>query len=948
MSGGPTPAPTPASTPGPSGVLQRFLTALFRRPRVIVAIISACTLFFAAQLPRVQIDNDVMNFIPAEHPDKLAFEHMDDIYDADLAMVVGIQSLSGAILSADGIYLIDRISTEIENFPGVSGVTSLTSVDFIQADEEGLRAGPLVADFEGTDREINELRRRIASWPAYDRSLVSDDMSATQLVVTIQPKLPVEQREAIYLAIRAIADENSGDEYRFFIAGEPVLTLLMTDNIRTDIVVLIPIVVVVVLLALYIFFRRLAGVVLPMVAVLVSTIWTVGLMALLGVKLSMAATVIPVLMIAVGSAYGIHIVSHYFRKIDDRRQSSPDDAGAADGAAFSAVDHRTILFSVLKDVGMPVLMAGVTTIIGFGALMTSEVLPMRDFGIFTAVGVGVALMVALTLIPSLLLLHPPVVRPTGSDTAAGHGLLIVLYRYFATSRVRVIVVSSIIAAAAVYGTSLLVVDNELVTYFKGDTEIRRSDEFLRENFLGTRSFDINVVGSAPGDLTKPEILSVMDDLAIHLETTHPEISKVLSYTDFIKRMNQVLNADVPSPYANQSAGPVASGASVEAVSAAAPVPPPAPTGSFGDAGGFDDAGGFGTEGFGAEGFGTGGFGDAGFGADTFSDFGAEPAPPGPSAFVESTSSAGRATTADLVELLNDALMLADTSVVTAGDLVRLVNRRTNYEGAAYYEIPSDPSRYPVETEAELQNLITQYLLLYSGNLSGWADDALEPMQARMSVQLLTTGNQFTEVVIQEIQEYADAHLPPGYHIEIAGVAVVEQALTRLITNAQIRSMIISLSLVFLVVALTFRSLLAGVYGVIPLGLTLIINFGVMGFAGITLDISTAMVASIAIGIGIDYTIHFLSAYHRERAKSDNLEAVEINVLSTTGKAIIFNALSVGAGFAVLSFSTFNPLMYMGILIALTMITSSITAMTILPVLLDVFKPRFIQPREGKA
>jgi hypothetical protein len=103
-----------------------------------------------------------------------------------------------------------------------------------------------------------------------------------------------------------------------------------------------------------------------------------------------------------------------------------------------------------------------------------------------------------------------------------------------------------------------------------------------------------------------------------------------------------------------------------------------------------------------------------------------------------------------------------------------------------------------------------------------------------------------------------------------------------------------------------------------------------------------MVASIAIGIGIDYTIHFLSAYHRERRRTDNLEEVEKTVLRTTGKAIIFNAVSVAAGFAVLLLSNFYPLMYMGLLIAITMFTSSIAAMTVLPVLLDIFNPRFIR------
>jgi predicted RND superfamily exporter protein len=294
----------------------------------------------------------------------------------------------------------------------------------------------------------------------------------------------------------------------------------------------------------------------------------------------------------------------------------------------------------------------------------------------------------------------------------------------------------------------------------------------------------------------------------------------------------------------------------------------------------------------------------------------------------------------------EAVALSETGAISGDDLADLVMRRLNYQGAAYYEVPYDPAHYPAQTREELSNLIAQYLLLYSGELDEFADDALEPRQARMRVQLRTTGNIFTQQLIPEIEAFVAQEFPPGYTVEIAGIALVEQAITELITGAQVRSIAVSIVLVFLIVAITFRSLVAGLYGVIPLALTLLVNFGVMGFAGIKLDITTAMVASIAIGIGIDYTIHFLSSYHIERRRSASLEDVELRVLSTTGKAIVFNAVSVAAGFAVLVFSQFNPLAFMGALIALTMLTSSIASMTLLPVLLDVFKPKFMQPRTG--
>ncbi|MCK4514940.1 MAG: MMPL family transporter, partial [Spirochaetaceae bacterium] len=348
-------------------------------------------------------------------------------------------------------------------------------------------------------------------------------------------------------------------------------------------------------------------------------------------------------------------------------------------------------------------------------------------------------------------------------------------------------------------------------------------------------------------------------------------------------------------------------------------------------GGFGSDDGFATNGFAADDEVAWGFGSSWAGDDSGTWGASEPIATVPLP----------AQSADVAELLTRAYALADRADISAFELIQLVNRELNYRGQAYYEIPYDPSRYPVETREELGNLISQYLLLYSGNMDDFADDALEPMQARMRVQLRSTSARAVEPLIDEINAYAAATLPPGYTVTIAGIAVVENAVTSLITDAQIRSIIVSLSLVFVIVAFTFRSFVAGLYSIVPLGLTLLINFAIMGFAGITLDVATAMVSSVAIGIGIDYTIHFLSGYKRERLRHATVPEAERATLRTTGRAITFNAVSVAAGFAVLIFSRFNPLMNMGILIALTMVTSSIASMTILPALLDLFRPRFI-------
>ncbi len=174
-------------------------------------------------------------------------------------------------------------------------------------------------------------------------------------------------------------------------------------------------------------FRCLMGVLLPMIIVAISTVWTLGIMSLLQIPLSILGTVIPVLMLAAGSAYGIHLISRYFD------EASPNK------------NQRGIVFRTSGHVDQPVALAGLATIIGFGSLGISKIVPMRSFAIFTALGVLIALVIALLFLPSMLLLCR---RPLPQ---------------------------------------------------KESTHIRISDRFIREKFVGTKSFNIIISGEIPGD-----------------------------------------------------------------------------------------------------------------------------------------------------------------------------------------------------------------------------------------------------------------------------------------------------------------------------------------------------------------------------------------------------------------------------------------------------------------
>ncbi|MCK8827521.1 MMPL family transporter [Natroniella acetigena] len=897
-------------------------------PWWIIGIITILTIFFALQLPNIRINNAVEIFLPDDHPSKLANDKTEEIYGSSEVIAVAVKTNKDNILTKENLEILKVITDDLENIKNVEEITSIINADYIEGTAEGMEVDDLVTELPQSQDDILKIKERLISWEIYDGNLYSEDLKSTQISVKLRKDLEIEETEEVYFSLKDKLATYEDNNLEFFIAGSPAVNVLMGNNMKSDLASLVPFVILVVLISLYLSFKNLGGVVLPILTVLISTIWALGIMALLNIKLTMVSTVIPVLLVAVGSAYGIHIISHYY---DDLRKEKAAD--------LTEQKHRQIVLKTISDVGRPVALAALTTIAGFSSLAASSIIPIREFGIFTAVGVATALLVAITLIPSILLVRYKSVKSktdksNGNENSTINKVILALYHYFSENKVRILVLSLVIIIVSTYGMSKIVIDNIMVEMFKENTEIRQADDFINQKFSGTNILNILVNGEERGSLTDPEILKSMEGLSNHLTARYDEVKKVTSFSDFIKRMNKVMN------YPEEEVETIDEGINDFGEEN---------TSSFGE----ETTSSFGeenTSSFGEET--TSSFGEedtSSFGEETTSSFGesddtleSEPS----QALDRRGPSRNKISEKDMIVLLNQAIINADKLNLTGEEIVRSINRELNYKGEAYNEIPYDPSKYSAQNRSELKNLISQYLLMYSGGLDDLINDQLEPSKAKMMLQMSTGSNIVVKEVVEEIESYVDNNFPEGYDIEISGSTDMALAVNELIVSSQMRSIIISLIVVFLIVAINYKSVIAGIYGIIPLAFSLLINFGIMGYSGIRLEIGTSMVASIAIGIGVDYTVHFLAKYSQEREKSDDLELVCRNTLLSSGKAIIFNALSVAAGFAVLLFSNFNPLVDLGLLVAITMLTSSLAAMTILPALLNIFKPKFISRQKS--
>ncbi|HIE65141.1 MAG: MMPL family transporter [Nitrospira sp.] len=266
------------------------------------------------------------------------------------------------------------------------------------------------------------------------------------------------------------------------------------------------------------------------------------------------------------------------------------------------------------------------------------------------------------------------------------------------------------------------------------------------------------------------------------------------------------------------------------------------------------------------------------------------------------------------------------------DYVKQMNETMNLGDPAYHRVPDS------------QGEIAQLLFLYSvsGNPADFSR-LMRPQQdeAVIWVFLKSDDTRLAEKMIGMIDRFQETDFK-GLDVKmgVAGSSPVVVALNQEIIRGKAKNIIQIAVITFLIIAFVRRSFLGGIFVLIPLSLSVLINFAVMGFAGVALGIGTAAITAMAVGIGADYEIYLIFRFREEYLKRGNIEEAVRITLQTSGKAIIFVALAVSSGYALLAFSGFYLHME-GILVPLAMLTSCLGALIILPALVVVFKPNFV-------
>ncbi len=738
--------------------MERSYDLLLKFRWVLIPIIFGLTLFFGYQIKNLKINPDLITYLPKTDPAVKLAEYIGDEFGGNFLAITAIDT--DDVFQKETIDKINEITSKLKLLDGVDYVLSLTDIIDIKKSEDGIEIGKLIDEYNlpQTKEEFRKLKEYTLSKKRYRNRIVSSDGKTTLIITSISKdadrrKITKEVREIIV---------NSGVKGNVYFGGLPFQLVEIGDFIIKDLKLLTPLVGLVVVITLYLNFFTLRGVLLPLLSVIISTVWALGLMSLFRIPLTIISDAIPVLLLAIGSAYSIHMVSKF------------EESGK------KGLNFR----ESFKEVSISVILAGITTIAGFLSFIVGSYLTaIREFGLFSAIGVMISLLLSITLVPILLSLTKVKKHKFTEKFKILERLEGLSYWILKKEKITIILFSAIIIAS-IFEATLIHRKSNLVSYFERESYIQRSEKVLERKFGGSVPIHILV----KGDIQSPEIMKKMKKMQDFLNGIG-YVYNSQSIVDYIEEMNDLMGEGNRIP--------------------------------------------------------------------------------------------------DTKEKVQNLLFLLEGERV----IEQLINRD--------------------KTEALIQATIP--------NLD------IDEMNK----------------LIKTIDDYISKENNKEINFSFTGEPLIYSHLDSSLLKSQVTSLSIAIFLVFLCVSILLGSYKGGLIGLTPIIFTLFIIFGVMGFASIPLDIATVLVGSVSIGIGIDYSIHFLNRYRFEiQKKQSEIDALH-STLTTTGKAITTNMLTVAFGFLILIFANLIPLRRFGLLVAITMLSSGIGALTLLPAIILITKTKII-------
>ncbi|MBN1290338.1 MAG: MMPL family transporter [Candidatus Latescibacteria bacterium] len=488
---------------------------------IVFFLLGLLTVFLASGLPKLETRNNYESDLPDSDDVIKQNRRVEDVFGKKDELIIVVCAEN--ILQPSTLQKIVTITEEVKNIPGVEphDIMSLSEIDHIDFHDGILKVGPLMRQVPANENEIADLRREIDDDSLIFGRIISHDYTRTIIMAHLGEGYNQHEVDAEAKRIQA---QYNGPE-KIYVLGEPIIGEEVDRAIEGDIKKLFPVAFALLLVLFLLFFRSFTGVILPAGVIVLSVIWTMGLAGHIGYPLTVVSSTIPVLLVAVASSYGIHVVHsyHYFL----HRESSIDNA----------------LSLAVKSIRKPVIITGITSAIGSATLFAFRVTSIREFGLLSAAGFIFAMVLALTLVPAVFNVRGRKNAPRHKSDIKHPSLFDTFLDWLKYIPLRkrntVFLICTLLIVASAIGSLRLRVGMDPVDYFPEDFPFSKNVADFDAHFGGARKMYIMVEGLSE-TVKNPNILNKI--LAFQKEAEkNPIVGSSFSFADVIRRTNLVLH-----------------------------------------------------------------------------------------------------------------------------------------------------------------------------------------------------------------------------------------------------------------------------------------------------------------------------------------------------------------------------------------------------------------------
>lgn len=477
----------------------------------------------------VKVDPSEQALLGHDHEGWEFYQFARNNFGGDETIMVAVDAED--VFSPQAVDLVSRLTDRLSKVEGVTEVVSLSNAQTIRSTEYGMDIAPIMQKVPETPEGYEVLRKEVMANPLIASALISEESNTTAILVNLESSQDQKFFAQVNAAVDAIVEEEA-QGHQVWVTGSTRIKHATTKIVLDDLISYPPLITLVMMVLLWLLLRSVASVMIPLATVIISVVLTVATITLLGYSLSIITALVPPLLMILTLSYSMYIVSDFrvaVRKEEGRKKDVTE---------------------ILRKASLPVLLAGLTTAVGFSSLYLSDLNAIREFGLFAVIGVVYATIVTLTLTPSLLVLlqhrlskvtqHQPVDNDTAFDR-----LIQRVAHFDAEHRKAIFLIAGIVFVTSIAGMSQLRVGTEHITNFKPDSDIRQAFEHANERLNGINSFNIVVQSKFPNAFKEPDNLQAIETLQQWL-LAQPEIGGVTSLVDYIKFVNRAFNDNDPA------------------------------------------------------------------------------------------------------------------------------------------------------------------------------------------------------------------------------------------------------------------------------------------------------------------------------------------------------------------------------------------------------------------